>query len=153
MARCRGRRFRSRRRALQARPVAGRDARKSARLRWGPWPMKPIRIAILGFGKIAEDQHVPSIENNGRFELVATSSRSGHGVAQIFADWRELIRSVDGLQAVAITTPPGPRYDIARECVSAGLHCLLEKPPTAGLAGIADLACLAEAKGVSLFTT
>ena len=70
--------------------------------------MKPIRIAILGYGKIAEDQHVPSITGNPRFDLVATSSRSGQGVAPIFTDWRELIRSVEGLEAVAITTPPGP---------------------------------------------
>ena len=42
--------------------------------------MKPIKIAILGFGKIAEDQHVPSIAANPRFELVATSSRHAHGV-------------------------------------------------------------------------
>jgi predicted dehydrogenase len=115
--------------------------------------MQPIKIAILGFGKIAADQHVPSIEGNPRFELVATSSRSGHGVAQTFSDWRELIRSVEGLEAVAITTPPEPRYDYARECILAGLHCLLEKPPTAGLAEIADLASLAEAQQVSLFTT
>ena len=115
--------------------------------------MNPIRIAILGYGKIAEDQHVPSIRGNDRFELVATSSRSGQGVAHAFADWRDLIRSVEGLEAVAITTPPGPRYAIARECVSAGLHCLLEKPPTAGLAEIADLDCLAQALHVSLFTT
>ena len=108
--------------------------------------MKPIRIAIIGYGKIAEDQHVPSIRGNPRFELVATSSRSGQGVARTFTDWRELIRNVDGLEAVAITTPPGPRYEIARECILAGLHCLLEKPPTAGLAEIDDLACLAEAQ-------
>jgi predicted dehydrogenase len=115
--------------------------------------MKAIRIAILGYGKIAEDQHVPSIRGNDRFELVATSSRSGQGVAQTFTDWRELIRTVDGLEAVAITTPPGPRFDIARECLAAGLHCLLEKPPTAGLAEIAELDCLAQAKGATLFTT
>jgi predicted dehydrogenase len=115
--------------------------------------MKPIGIAIIGYGKIAADQHVPSIEGNERFELVATSSRSGQGVAHTFTDWRELIRSVDGLEAVAITTPPGPRFEIARECIAAGLHCLLEKPPTTGLAEIADLDCLAQAKGVSLFTT
>ena len=115
--------------------------------------MKPIRIAILGYGKIAEDQHVPSIQGNPRFELVATSSRSGQGVAQCFTDWRELIRTVKGLEAVAITTPPGPRFDIARECVTGGLHCLLEKPPTAGLAEIAALDCLAQGQGVSLFTT
>jgi predicted dehydrogenase len=115
--------------------------------------MQPIRIAILGFGKIAADQHVPAIEGNPRFELVATSSRSGQGVGQTFSDWRELIHNVEGLEAVAITTPPEPRYDYARECILAGLHCLLEKPPTAGLAEIADLACLAEAQQVSLFTT
>jgi predicted dehydrogenase len=115
--------------------------------------VKPIRVAIIGYGKIAEDQHAPSIAGNPRFELVATSSRSGQGVAETFTDWRELIRSVEGLEAVAITTPPGPRYEIARECLLAGLHCLLEKPPAAGLAEIADLACLAEAQQASLFTT
>ena len=115
--------------------------------------MTAIRIAIIGYGKIAEDQHVPSIEKNERFQLVASSSRSGQGIGAKFADWRELIRGVDGLEAVAITTPPGPRYTIARECIEAGLHCLLEKPPTAGLAEIADLDSLARAKSVTLFTT
>jgi predicted dehydrogenase len=115
--------------------------------------MRPIRIAILGFGKIAADQHVPAIAGNDRFDLVATSSRSGQGVAQTFTDWRELIGRIDGLEAVAITTPPAPRYEMARECLLAGLHCLLEKPPTAGLAEVADLDCLAQAKGRSLFTT
>ena len=115
--------------------------------------MKPIRIAIIGYGKIAQDQHLPSISENPRFELVATSSRSGQGVAKTFIDWRELIGAVEGLEAVAITTPPGPRYEIARECLLAGLHCLLEKPPTAGLAEIADLDCLAQAQKATLYTT
>ena len=115
--------------------------------------MKPIRIAIVGFGKIAADQHVPAITANDRFQLAAVSSRSGLGPQPAFVDWREMIRGVADLQAVAITTPPGPRYEIARECVLAGLHCLLEKPPTAGLAEIADLGCLAQAQGVTLYTT
>ena len=115
--------------------------------------MKPIRIAIIGFGKIATDQHLPAISGNGRFELVATSSRSGQGAGQKFTDWRALLEQVEGLEAVAITTPPEPRYEIARACVLKGLHCLLEKPPTATLAEIDDLACLAEGKGVTLYTT
>lgn len=114
--------------------------------------MKPIPIAILGFGKIAADQHVPSIAGNPRFDLVATSSRSGMGTAQRFSDWRELLDEVQGLEAVAITTPPSPRHEIARECIARGLHCLLEKPPTAGLSEIHDLACLAEGRQVTLFT-
>jgi D-galactose 1-dehydrogenase len=115
--------------------------------------MQPVRIAVLGFGKIAEDQHVPSIAGNPRFELAAVSSRSGQGPAPVFTDWREMIRTVEGLDAVAITTPPSPRYDIARECILNDLHCLLEKPPSDGLSEVADLDCLAQTHGVSLYTT
>ena len=115
--------------------------------------MKPIRIAIIGFGKIAADQHVPSIAGNPRFELAASSSRSGEGAKPVFTDWRELVRKVDGLEAVAITTPPSVRHEIARECILSGLHVLLEKPPAATLSEIDDLSCLAEAEGVTLFAT
>jgi predicted dehydrogenase len=115
--------------------------------------MRPIRVGIIGFGKIAEDQHAPSIAANERFELAASSSRSGKGPAPAFTDWRQLIRSVQGLEAVAITTPPKPRYEIARECLQAGLHVLLEKPPCATLSEIEDLACLADAQQRTLFAT
>lgn len=115
--------------------------------------MKPLRMAIIGYGKIASDQHVPSIEGNSRFELAATSSRSGEGVAARFTDWRELLRQVEGLEAVAITTPPSVRHEIARECIMAGLHVLLEKPPAATLSEVEDLACLAESEGVTLYAT
>jgi predicted dehydrogenase len=115
--------------------------------------MRPLRIAIIGFGKIAADQHVPSIAANPRFELAASSSRSGVGPAPQFTDWRQLLDEVEGLKAVAITTPPSVRYEIARECIERGLHTLLEKPPTDTLSQIEDLACLAEAREVTLFTT
>jgi len=115
--------------------------------------MKPLRIAIIGFGKIAADQHAPSIATNDRFELAASSSRSGKGVDPVFTDWREMLRAVDGLEAVAITTPPKPRYAIARECLERGLHVLLEKPPCATLSEVEDLACIAEAQRRTLFAT
>jgi predicted dehydrogenase len=115
--------------------------------------MKPIQIAIIGFGKIAADQHVPSIEANPRLELVATSSRSGAGVAPIFHDWRELLRKVEGLEAVAVTTPPSVRYEVARKSILAGMHVLLEKPPGVTLTEVDELASLAEAEGVTLFAT
>jgi predicted dehydrogenase len=115
--------------------------------------MRPLRIAILGFGKIAGDQHVPSLAGNDRFELAATSSRTGAGPGPSFTDWRELLDTVEGLDAVAITTPPNVRYEIARACIERGLHCLLEKPPTVGLSEIHDLACVAEARGVTLYAT
>lgn len=117
--------------------------------------MKPLRIAIIGFGKIAADQHVPSIAANPRLELVATVSRQGAGPAELpgFTSYQDLLAADLGLDAVAITTPPSVRYDIASACIDAGLHCLLEKPPTVTLSEIEDLACLAAGKQVNLFAT
>jgi predicted dehydrogenase len=113
--------------------------------------MTPIRIGIIGYGKIAADQHVPSIADNPRLELAATSSRSGKGPKPAFTDWRDILSC--GLDAVAITTPPKPRFEIARECLEAGLDVLLEKPPCATLTEAEDLACIAEANGRTLFAT
>jgi predicted dehydrogenase len=113
----------------------------------------PIRIANNGLGKKAADHPQPANDGNPRFELAASSSRTGKGPQPAFTDWRELLRSVDGLEAVAITTPPKPRYEIARACLEAGLHVLLEKPPCATLSEVEDLACLAEAKQRTLYST
>ena len=113
--------------------------------------MKPIGMAIIGFGKIAADQHVPAILGNERFALLATSSRSGAGPQPSFTDWCQLIAEVDGLEAVAITTPPGPRTEIAQECARAGLHVLLEKPPTATLSEAEALQ--ATVSDVTMFAT
>ena len=115
--------------------------------------MRPIRIGVVGMGKIAKDQHLPAIEANPRFALGATVERSAPVSAVNFTSHEEMLRSADRLDAVAITTPPGPRQAIARDCIAAGLHLLLEKPPTATLAEIEDLRERASAAGVVLFTT
>jgi D-galactose 1-dehydrogenase len=115
--------------------------------------MRPLRTAIIGFGKIAADQHVPAIEGNPRFDLAASVSRQGNGPAPNFTSHQDLLAAGLEIDCAAITTPPGPRYDIARECIEAGLHLLLEKPPTATLGEIEELARLAQAKGTTLFTS
>lgn len=114
---------------------------------------KQIRVALVGFGKIARDQHVPSIAANPRLELAATSSRSGEGPAPQFEDWRALIAAANelALDAVVITTPPAPRYEIASACLDAGLNVMIEKPPTVGLGEINDLSSIAAANGVTLY--
>ncbi len=116
--------------------------------------MRPIRIGIIGFGKIARDQHVPSMALYPRFELAATVSRQGKGEPGIpcFPDHAQMLREIE-LDAVAISTPPSVRYDIARDCLEAGLHCLLEKPPGVSLGEVEELARLAEQRELTLFTT
>jgi D-galactose 1-dehydrogenase len=116
----------------------------------------PLKIAIVGLGKITQDQHIPAIKANPAFELVAVASLRGldvAGVPHAFKDHREMLASVPDLDAVAVCTPPQPRHGIARDALRAGKHVLLEKPPAATLSELFDLKRLAEAAGKTLFTT
>jgi len=113
-----------------------------------------IRIGIIGYGKIAEDQHVPAIAGNPAFRLAAIASRHAHpdlGVPT-FHSPQEMLNGVE-LDAVAICTPPGPRHAITQTCLSAGLHVMMEKPPCLTLGEVADLASQARAGKRTLFAT
>jgi D-galactose 1-dehydrogenase len=112
-----------------------------------------LRIGIIGYGKIAHDQHGPALAADPAFRLAAVVAPEGAPDAgvPVFADARSMLAAVE-LDAVAICTPPGPRHLIARDCLEAGLHVLLEKPPCATLGDVADLAALAVRKQRSLFT-
>ena len=117
--------------------------------------MVPLRVGIIGFGKIARDQHVPAIADNSRFELAATVSRQGAGQPGVpcFRSHREMLAAGLDLDAVAVCTPPSARYDISRDCLEAGLHALLEKPPGMTLGEVQELARVAASKEVTLFTS
>jgi D-galactose 1-dehydrogenase len=117
--------------------------------------VRPLRIGIVGYGKIAEDQHVPAIEANPRLELAATVSRSGKGLETVpsFTDHREMMEALPDLEAVVVATPPSARLAIVRDCLDAGLHIMLEKPPANSLAEAQEMACLAEAAQRTLFAS
>ncbi len=113
----------------------------------------PARIAIVGYGKIARDQHVPAIRDNPFFELVAVVGprvTEGPGVP-VFADLVSLLAAT-AVNAVAICTPPDVRHGIARDALAAGLDVLLEKPPTATSGAIENLRAEAGRRGRTLFT-
>lgn len=114
-----------------------------------------IRVAVIGFGKIAADQHLPSIAADPRFELVGVATRSGDPMIGVpwFEDAGELIAAMRGeADAVAICTPPGARHAIALEALRAGYDVLLEKPPATTLGEIDELDRVAQAEGRVLFT-
>lgn len=114
-----------------------------------------IRVGVIGYGKIAQDQHVPAMRADPRFEIVATVSRSGKGIEGVpcFASHGKMLAEIEGLDAVAICTPPTVRYEIARDCLAAGKHSLLEKPPGISLGEVEALAKIADDRKVALFTT
>jgi len=113
-----------------------------------------IRLAIVGLGKIARDQHLGAIEATDGIELVAVASRNATlpGVAS-FNDIDELLASDVEVDAVSLCTPPQGRFAQARAALSAGKHVMLEKPPGATLSEVHALEALAKANGVSLFAT
>ncbi len=116
--------------------------------------MKKIRIAIVGLGKIARDQHVPTIAANPDFELVAIASPHHRleGVPS-YASIEELLQKAPAVDAIAQCTTPQVRYEISRYALEHGCHVLLEKPPGATLSEVTALTGLARAKGVALFAS
>jgi predicted dehydrogenase len=112
----------------------------------------PIRLAIVGLGKIARDQHLPTIARSCDFELTAIASHHGRlDSVPCFASLSELIASSAEVDAVALCTQPQGRYAIAKQAIGAGLHVMLEKPPAATLAEAAALKEAALQRGVTLF--
>jgi len=118
-------------------------------------PNTPIRIAVIGMGKIAYDQHLPAIEKNIDFKLVATVSRQGTGVSGVpfYEDIQFLIDDGIIIDAVAICTPPKGRYDIALLALKQGWHVFLEKPPGETLVEVDALTLAAAANGSTLFAS
>ena len=113
-----------------------------------------LRLALLGIGKIARDQHIPTIAASPDFELVAAVSR--HGAADGVPNYptlKALLDSGTSFDAIGMCQPPQARFEAAMEALGAGLHVLLEKPPGATLAETAILADLAAEKGVTLYAS
>ncbi|MFZ4688226.1 MAG: Gfo/Idh/MocA family protein [Polymorphobacter sp.] len=100
----------------------------------------PIRLALIGIGKIARDQHLPAIAADVGFDLVAAVSRNARveGVAH-YPDIAALRASGLAIDAVSIATPPVRRHEIASAALAAGWHVMLEKPPGATLAEVRGL--------------
>ena len=115
---------------------------------------QPIRIGIVGVGKIVRDQHLPALAKDQDFHLVAAASRHGKvdGIPN-YPSIEAMLEAEPGLQAVSLCMPPRFRYDAARVALEAKKHVFLEKPPGATVSEVEDLKTLAARHGVSLFAS
>ncbi len=113
-----------------------------------------FKIAVVGIGKIARDQHIPCILKNRNFKLAAGVSR--HGTIEdvpCFHSISELQKSKLAIDAVALCTPPSVRLAMARECLDAGWHVLIEKPPTPTVGELLSMEAYARKKRRVLYAT
>jgi L-arabinose 1-dehydrogenase len=113
-----------------------------------------IKLAVVGIGKIARDQHLPAIAAQPGFELVACASRNASvdGVRN-YSDIDALLAAEPDVQAISLCAPPQVRYAQALAALDAGKHVMLEKPPGASVSEVKALHEIARARGVSLFAT
>lgn len=113
-----------------------------------------FRIAVVGIGKIARDQHLPCIAKNRNFQLVAGVSRNGSlDNVPCFNTLAELRKSGIKVDAVALCTPPSVRLAMAREAMDAGWHVLIEKPPTPTVGELLAMEAYARKKKRVLYAT
>jgi D-galactose 1-dehydrogenase len=116
--------------------------------------MQPIRMGIVGIGKIARDQHIPCIAANPAFELCAVASpRSTVAGVANYPSLEAMLAGAPELDAVAICTPPQVHYDLAKAVLNSGRHVLMEKPPCASMAQLESLVRLAGTARRSLYQT
>jgi D-galactose 1-dehydrogenase len=116
--------------------------------------MAALRLAIIGYGKIATGQHVPAIAASSDIELVAIADpRAISADVPHFPSLEALLRDGPEIDAVTLCTPPQVRSAQARLALEAGKHVMLEKPPGATVSEITPLTAVAQAARKTLFAT
>jgi predicted dehydrogenase len=116
--------------------------------------MKQLNAAVIGTGHLGY-YHAQKYANHPDVNLAAIvdidSSRAGNVADELgtlaYTDYKEILDQVD-LVSIAVTTKY--HFDIARDCLKAGIHVLVEKPITQTVAEAQELIDLAKEHNVKL---
>lgn len=95
----------------------------------------PIKTAIIGFGSVAEKMHTPLINVCPDLSLVASLERHTNRCEERYpgvTTYRSLeeLLDADAADLIVITTPNEFHYPMAKECLEAGKHVVVDKPVT-----------------------
>jgi len=118
--------------------------------------VKKFNTAVIGVGSLGQ-HHVRVMAAHPQSNLVfvidtdtARAAEVAHKHKQdvsISADYKDIIGKVD---AVVIATPTPHHFQMAKDLLSAGIHCFVEKPITSTLAQADELVALAKEKNLTL---
>jgi len=111
----------------------------------------PLRAAVIGAGYLG-NFHAQKYAALDGVELVGvadTNTARGQEVAQrvnstAYADYRDLLGRID---VASIVVPTEGHFEVARACLDAGVHILVEKPVTRTVEEAQKLVQLAKSKG------
>lgn len=114
--------------------------------------MAKLRALVIGVGYLG-NFHAQKYLSLPEVELVAVVDTDAERAAEVGrkcgvasgTDYGPLLADVD---IVSIVTPPATHFEIARRCLGAGVHVLVEKPVTETVAQAEALIELAGARGL-----
>src|SRR5437870_9588392 len=110
-----------------------------------------LNVGLVGFGFAGKTFHAPVIRVVAGLRLTTIVQRHGGGAPDPrYADV-EIVRSVDELLSravdlVVIATPKASHHPIAKQCLLAGRHVVIDKPFTTTVAEAEELVHLGAAK-------
>lgn len=117
---------------------------------------RPVRLGMIGCGRIAQVAHLPAIAKSPGVELVAVSDPSGtlrDGVANRYGvpGYVDTGRLLDtDIDAVVIAVPDRFHLELTRAAFEAGKDVLVEKPAAVTVDEAAEIAELAAKYGRKL---
>lgn len=113
------------------------------------------RIAVIGTGWWATEHHIPALLQHPDVELTALCDANrekaqltarSYGIAAAYASTEEML-AAEKLDGAIIVTNHAAHYPVAKACLEAGLHLLIEKPMTLFARQAQELVELAAAQG------
>jgi predicted dehydrogenase len=113
--------------------------------------VKDLRAGVIGVGHLGQ-HHARLYASIPGVTLVGVTDQSiergqeiaGRHAAQFYRSPEELLKAVD---LVSVAVPTSSHYAVAKLCLEAGKHVLVEKPITVQPAEAHELVALARAKG------
>lgn len=114
--------------------------------------MANLRAAVIGVGYLGRfhAQKYAALEGVDLVGVVDVNEENRKSVAEecdcdAFADYKEILEKID---VASIVVPTTYHYDVAKDCIEAGVDILLEKPMTVNLDEADALNTLADQKNV-----
>lgn len=98
--------------------------------------MNTIKTALLAYGMSGKIFHAPFLATNKGFDLYAVLERNNQKAKNDFPDVKsytslEELLADDSIEMVVVNTPNNTHFELAKQCLLAKKHILLEKPATA----------------------
>jgi len=115
--------------------------------------MDKIRVGVIGVGRMGK-HHCRIYSNLRHVDFIGVYDLDKNALNEVSSKYDvPAVNSVDELlgkvDAVSITTPTPPHFDLAMRCIEKGIHVLIEKPITETLWQAEDLTRAVEASGVT----